>query len=590
MGAFLLAKQHNPGFALMPALKVFETMGLSSPHEFTIGGWKLWSWKKIRSAKDHFIIDGKAILVCSGTPIFKGAHNLTESLELIMHDLQNDSFDYNNIRGSYGLIYSSDGKEIKILTDQAGIWNIYFDNEKEIISSSFLAIIFGLKNKISLNKFAATEVITSGRLIGPDTLFNEISRLEISLMDTIGEVKVVRDENLQNFPATTPSTIFAETVNEQITAIDNYFSDIKNFGNNYGVDSGLTAGHDSRMMLIEIKKYFKNFQIHSFWRKSKDLELTIAEKVAEKAGVSLRVVEGKHHFDKTSEQLEDTLKKSLFFYDGHIRMHCFLMEDYHTIEHRTAILGEKKLGINGIGGEQYRNEWHMELPAWTLKYFTRYALAYHLSGECFTDKKYEHEYFEYLETKLLKKLGLRPGTKKLSKKYIQKYYNEVYVTSLMGVRTNAENVLGHFITPFIDRQLTRTAYRSLAHHGISFNFQQAMIRKMDPQLASVQSGYGYSFADGEPFKKKLKYLVKEFTPTRIYQKKLNKKFEAAGNKDFHRLVEKYPVFGESVQFIQQYRLPVDEKIITSRPDIMPVYLSLAYFLYYLSKQDRLIIQ
>jgi hypothetical protein len=298
-------------------------------------------------------------------------------------------------------------------------------------------------------------------------------------------------------------------------------------------------------------------------------------------------VEGKHHFDKTNDQLEDTLKKSLYFYDGHIRMHCFLMEDYHTIEHRTAILGDKKLGINGIGGEQYRNEWHMESPAWGLKYFTKYALARNLSGESFTDKKKEDAYFEYLQTKLLKKLRLAPGTKRLSKKYIQKYYNEIYVASLMGVRTNAENILGHFITPFIDRQLTRVAYRSLPHHGISFDFQQAMIRKMDPELASVQSGYGYSFSQGEPFKKKLKYLLKEITPARLYQRKLNKKATAIGDKDFHQLISKYPVFKESVQFIQQLQFPVDKKTITSRPDIMPVYVSLAYFLHYLAKQDRL---
>jgi hypothetical protein len=73
----------------------------------------------------------------------------------------------------------------------------------------------------------------------------------------------------------------------------------------------------------------------------------------------------------------------------------------------------------------------------------------------------------------------------------------------------------------------------------------------------------------------------------MYQQKLNKKFNAAGNKDFHELTKRYPVFRESVQFIQQVQLPIDEKIITSRPDIMPVYLSLAYFLHYLSKQDRL---
>ena len=125
-----------------------------------------------------------------------------------MNDLQKGSFNYNNIRGSYGLIWSPDGNEINILTDQAGIWNIYFDQQVQLISSSFLAVVFGLKQKVTLNKLAATEVMTSGRLIGPDTLFNEISRLEISLTDKIGEVKVITDKALQDFPDLTSSAIF----------------------------------------------------------------------------------------------------------------------------------------------------------------------------------------------------------------------------------------------------------------------------------------------------------------------------------------------------------------------------------------------
>ena len=586
MGAFLLANKQHPGFAEHEALKVFERMGLPSPEEFSVGNWKLWSWKKIRSSESHYVRNGAALMVCAGTPVYKHAPNITESLNHILLDLQAGTFSYNNIRGTYSLVYSPDGNSIRFLTDQAGIANIYYDKEAGIISSSFLAVVFGLKQPLTLNRMAATEVITCGRLIGPDTLFNEIVRLEISLTDRIGNVDIINDKEMQGFPENGTSG-FQQSVDEQIAAIDSYFNDISNFGNHYGVDSGLTAGHDSRMLLIEGRKYFSNFQVHSFWRKAKDLELTIAEQVAQKAGMHLRVVEGKHQLDKTEEQLKETLQKSLYFYDGHIRMHCFLMEDYHTVEHRTEILGDKQLGMNGIGGEQYRNEWHMEMPAWSMDYFVRYALTYHLSGRCFTSNSFEKEYFKYLGGKLLRKLGLKPGTGSLAKKYIQKYYNEIYVASLMGVRTNAENALGHFVTPFIDRQLTRSSYKALRHHGISFAFQQAMIRKMDPSLASVKSGYGYSFTDGEPVKKKLKYLLKEFTPASVYQNKLDKKFESAGNKDFRDYLDKYRIFADSVQFIRRFELPLNEHIFTSRPDIMPVYLSLAYFLFYLSGEGRL---
>ena len=97
----------------------------------------------------------------------------------------------------------------------------------------------------------------------------------------------------------------------------------------------------------------------------------------------------------------------------------------------------------------------------------------------------------------------------------------------------------------------------------------------------------FEILDGEPVKKKLKYLLKEFTPASVYQNKLDKKFESAGNKDFRDYLDKYRIFADSVQFIRSFELPLNEHIFTSRPDIMPVYLSLAYFLFYLSGEGRL---
>lgn len=586
MGSLLLFKNHSSGVAINKSISLFEEIGLKNPHTFKIGNWQIWSWGKILSDEPHFIKKDKAILICTGTPIYRNSNNLGNSLDLILNDFQQHTFDYKSIRGTYSILYSPDGNELKIYTDQAGISNLYFDSDERVISTSFLAVIYGLERTVSLNKFAATEVITSGRQIGPDTLFNEINRLEISLRNRIGDIEVMVDKNLLDFPPEQKQS-FSDSVNEQVNEIEKYFNEIRNFGNYYGVDSGLTAGHDSRMILIELKKYFKNFQVHSFWRKSKDLELSVAGKLAEKSGVSLKIVEGKYQLEKTEAQLEETLYKSLHFYDGHIRMHCFLMEDYHTIDHRVKILGDKKLGMNGIGGEQYRNEWHIEQPSWSTNYFVKYALAYHISGKSFTDSAYENAYFQYLKNKLFNKLGLDAKKNRVSKKYIKKYYNEIYVASLLGIRTHAENVLGHFTTPFVDRQLTRTSYRSLPHQGISYGFQQAMIRVMDPVLASVTSGYGYSFTHGEPLKNKIKYLVKEFTPASFYQKKLDKKACNAGNHDFKTYLNKYPLLANAVQCLREYKIPVSENIITTRPDIMPVYLSLAYFLYYLQQKERL---
>ena len=288
----------------------------------------------------------------------------------------------------------------------------------------------------------------------------------------------------------------------------------------------------------------------------------------------------------STEAMEHNLEEALLYYDGHVRMHCFYTEAYNTREHRLEILRNKRLGLNGVGGEQYRNEWHMESSSWSIEYFVRYFLCYHLSGRCFTDSEAEEAYFNYLEEKLRHRLGIDKGSKRISRLQVQRYLNEAYVASLMGARTNAENKIAHFLTPFIDRQLTRYSYEGLPFHGLSFQFQQAMLREINPELASVVSGYGYDFMRGEPLKERLKYLIKECTPKEVYQRKLEKSFWSYGNKDFQQFLKQFPVIERSVEELRAFNLPVDEYKVTSRPDLMPVYISLAYFISYLKKHVR----
>jgi len=313
----------------------------------------------------------------------------------------------------------------------------------------------------------------------------------------------------------------------------------------------------------------------------------VAKKVALKAKVNLQIVPANFHMDMNNDQMSDNLFKALMFYDGHIRMHCFLTEEYNTAGHRKKILGNMRLGINGIGGEQYRNEEHMESPSWSLRYFVKYFIGYHIGGRSFTNKKFEEEYFKYIKSKLLVRLSLDKHKRRISRINVKKYLNELYVTSLMSVRTNAENQLSFYLTPYTDRQVTVSSYSAIPHLGISFRFQQEMIRKLDPDLAAVMSGYGYAFSEGEPLRVKIKYILKEITPAFIYQRKLDQVYDQKGNEDFRKFIDKFPIISEAVNTLRKLDIPLDEYRITSRPDLMPVYISMGYLIYFLQQKGKI---
>lgn len=582
--AFLIVEKTSNSIDFTKALNTFVEIGLKDSTEFDFGSKKVWIFKKQLVKEDQYISENNTFLLSSGTPIYKKSKNLTESLKLILNDLKKGVFNYENVRGNFTLLFSKDGIDLELLVDHSGISNVYFDKSESIISSSFLAVVNGIKAKLNLNILSITEVLTTGRLIGPDTLINEIYRFEFNECTKISNINIVIDSDLLTFPEQNKIS-FNESVNNQISYINSFFEDVKNFANSYGVDSGLTGGHDSRMILIFMKKYFSNFQIHSFWRKNKDKDIVIAEEIAHVVKKELFVYPVKHHMNFSEEEMEENLKNSFLFYDGHIRMHCFLTEAYNTAQHRIELLKDKRICMNGVGGEQYRNEFHIQSSKLKLEYFVKHYLGYNISGKCHTNAKSEKLYFDHLIKKISKKINIK--NENIDRKNVQKYYNELYVSSLMGVKTNVESNLTYSIAPFVDRKLTKLSYNSLSNHGISYKFQQEMIRRLDSELASVNTEYNYTFTEGEPFLNKFKYFLKAVIPDKIYLKKADKLNKRRGNSNFLEMLKKFPILKESVNDLRSYNLKINELMLTSKPDLMPVYLSMAYFVHKMKNDSKI---
>lgn len=586
MSAFVLVAKE---FFIKTDVQIVKTLtdkGYSVVRRFEINDWIVIQTDKILSSEIHYRLLKNRYFFITGTPIYKGTDSLSKSIDKIANDIIENQFNFNNIRGSFTILYQDEAGNFCFMTDQSGIHNLYYSTNFKVFSNLFLAVINAIPGKLTLNKYAIAEILLSGRQIGPDTIFNEIRKYEVFTDIHLGSARVIYNKSLLEIEKDANPNL-AETVNNQISVLDSYFEDIKYFSDYYGLDTGITGGHDSRMLLALIQKHLKRYSVHSYWRKIEDIELATAKKVAMTAEVDLKIVPVQHYLDMSNEQLSQNMKEAVLYYDGHIRMHCFLIEEYNTLKHRTDILGDMRLGMNGIGGEQYRNEEHMESHRWSLEYFIHFFIGYHIGGRSFTELQFENDFFTYMKNKLTARLNLSNGTKYISRLEVKKYMNEVYVTSLMSSRTNAENQLAHFISPYTDRQVTKASYQALPHLGISFYFQQEMIRRMNTDLASVQSGYGYNFIEGEPLSKKLKYLLKEIMPKNTYQNKLDKTYAKKGNEEFVKLLDKFEIVNDSVNLLRSLKIPMNEYSLTCRPDLMPVYISMGYFLKYLTDNHKI---
>lgn len=570
MGAFFLHKK-NATFPEDSVKNVFKEKGFSNSFYLDSYEWRLIYYSKQLSSTPQIYCDESYWLVICGTLIYR-SENSTNCGKKLLDDLINESLDKNELLGSFAFLYFSPQNGLEVFGDAANIQNIYFDSEKSFWSSSFLAVQTALK-KVSINKMAALENIVTGNVIGPDTLINEINRLEPfnSHREKNLRIQVIAQKKFNGYFRGS----FNEAVKYQLEVLEEYFTQASLFANEQGIDSGLTSGFDSRLLLALVDKYWDNYQIHGHYRKLKDHELKISEQVAKTIGLTLNQVPVKHPLDMNSTELQSQMRKAYFFCDGLIRMHGYWTEEYNTGEHRKRVLGNKRLGISGIGGEQYRNMENLLLIPHSWRNFIKYHTALFLSGSCFKTKKVENDFIDYISTKAAKKIFLT-NRDRVTTLEIKRYWNEVFIPARLGGRNNAENQVSHFLSPFSEHKVSIAAYEIIPYLGISNRFQMKMIDYLNPILAAAPSDYGYKFNSKIPLNYQIKSLVKSILPDFIKLKKIDYFTHNSQVSEWHAFSSQHNILKKYLTLVEDLELPIHLDKIILRPDLMPLVIQLGY--------------
>jgi len=569
MGAFFLYKK-NSNIDLDSVKKIFLEKGFKNPNIFDFKSYTLLLYKKILLNEKNYFIEGNNAIYTIGTVVYKGK-NYKQSIISIFHDFIENKLNPDELIGSFCIIIKF-SDEIKYFIDRAGVQNIYYNENQTVISSSFLAVIYSSKEKMYLNKSAALEVLATGCLIGPDTLIKEISRLEISNPLNFKSIKFA-PLPMNKIPDLSKKE-YNKCLKDQIDYLNGYFESIKPFANSFGLIIGITGGFDSRLLLILALRHNKNISCYTSWRKVKDKDITIAEEVCKKTSLKLIIEPAIHPLDMTQDEMLNTLNDAFLFCDGHIRSQSYWTEQYNTRNHREKININKNIGLNGIGGEQYRNNERMVMPKWNFKNWIKYELILKNSGKSFTTKKDLNLLIKYIRNKIEKKL-------KIQKKYIdhldvKRYYNEIFNLSNRSTRLNMENQISFYLAPFTEYNVALKAYRIIHQLGVSLKYESDMIKLLNPVLAEIDSRYGFNFLKGEPFWMKSQSFIKEMLPGSLYHYLAEKK--KRDKNTFHIQYEKkFPFIKELTEEVIKLNLPLDINILKHTPSGYLI-ASMGYFL------------
>lgn len=571
MGAFFLYRDGS-NIDLNSVRSCFLQKGFSRSIERVFGSYKLLLYQKTKLKVDNFIEGKDEALYAVGTVVYK-SNDYRQSLQRLLADFARGNMEPDQLIGSFFILIRLKNRYHYVM-DRAGIQNVFVSENCKVISSSFLAALYAFQGSVHINFLAVTEILCTGSLIGPDTIIKEINRFSNQNPPVLDGL-LPADQILRKNPSFCQGK-FHHCVQQQIDLLDHYYVSIKELGEKYGVLSGITGGLDSRVLLILIRKYFSDFQFFSTWRKVKDRQSLNAGKVCEKAGLEMASIPFTPALEMDEEKAHKTLEQSMLFMDGQIRANHYWTEEINTRSYREVLLGEKGIYLNGVGGEQYRNEERMVLPRWNVKNWITYELIYRYSGNCFRSKFYQRQLVEYISGKIKKCLGGLSDFKYIDHLGVKRYLNEVYIPANRTLRTNAENQIAFCLSPFTDSNLSFRAYDIIPQLGLSQKFETAMIVKLDPLIASVKTDYGYNLIKGEPLYRRWMTLIKECTPFGLYYRLY--RWRKSSSRFYQKYEARFPFVKENSKVLENLDLGLNLDIIKTSSLLSPLMISLGYFL------------
>lgn len=581
MGNFALISKSNKAAQQRVKNYYHDVLGKNAV-EKDAGNFQLIYCDKSFLNDAHFLEDQNGFICFSGSPIFRNTETVEASVQEIYAALQSDKFDADKIRGSYAFVYVNKGK-LFLGHDAIKVANIYCDETLQVISNSFVVTYLAIDSEVTINKNAAAELCMFGHLTGSDTFFSEINKLH---HDTDKKnlpfewiTKPVKDRDVSSLATK------SEEVDRQLNVLDTFFNDVAGFLNHYGANLGTSDGHDSRLLAGFFNKKIKRSDFYTFWRKKETREIRISRAVAEASNKQIRMLEGKDIYDMTETEARATFEGAFYLFDGQPRLHCYFFEDFNTVSFVRKLSEKNLVSVNGMGGEEYRNNQHQLFQKIERnKFFDREIIDQVIPG--MVNDIQRRNTISYLRKKFDKELklnGLEDGSAFYNRKQLHFFFNEFQNNAYRLNRTNGENQFVMQVPPYLDSQVVLNAYHSMRYHGISYWFQQEMLRRNDKQLAQVGTVSGYTYEQGEPAKDRIKYVLKNLIPGKWIADSKAKKLN---DKSGYRLMEKFPFISGYLENVKQLQLDIDIEKLFLHPERWPVILSLGFALHKLDALNK----
>lgn len=540
MGAFFLYNR-NAVLDIESVKIIFQKKGFSSPRHFELGSSSLLLYQKQLINETNYIEGDGCVLFIIGTVIYKGG-NYTETKASLLMDFQNGSVDRDALQGNYCLLFYNQ-TSVTLLNDAMNVQHLFTNKAQQFITSSFLAAMAAVPGKLCLNRMACLEKLTTGYIVGEETLFEQIQHITKAMQNSskVGIWRFLTWDAIR-LPKAFDYSGFQDSAARQVSAIKEYLRGIQALAAQYKPEIGLSGGYDSRLLYAGTLRVWPfKIAVHTHATEGvsiHDQEKEIVKQMAKAKGSPLKVIPTKNMDAYNDTEIEEILKDGLYFFDGRCAYNMGAFSPVYTRKYKMSIVGDCRLTLNGLGGEMYRNYYMVARP------FIHYKewMKAHVYSQCiemvFRNQEDFSKMHQYICGKMERELGIS-WRGWVSNFNLRRYYSELRMPDCDALNCNAHNQIAFYLTPFIERELLEQAYCGVRYIGISGEYQAEIIRQVDEELVTFPSHYGFNFSGHEPLKYKLYMFIRGWLPDVIWNARVRfvtKRRKEARNLEYFRVV------------------------------------------------------
>ncbi|MCX6842135.1 MAG: hypothetical protein NTX53_07645 [candidate division WOR-3 bacterium] len=479
-----------------------------------------------------------------------------------LDDFAGDSVDDSELVGSFCAIVF-DGSRVRLQTDTAGLCHVFSNREGTVISNSLQAVLSADGRRHTLNRDALLEQLLTGSIAGPDTLFTDIVLLtqdkQRSFRSPTAGFSVADSTAVRNEPC---RESFSECVEHQLAVLRKYFDRIRALSEELGTSLGISGGYDSRLLLLLAKEAGLPIFAHTFSSPAHEQEQTVAEELTRYAGVPLSAIPIRTWMHLNDQRLRANMDDALFYWDGRTNMTMGGFNDVNTRAVRIKAMGSAGLGLNGLGGELYRNREHLKSGSLDFGQWFRYLVMGPDCTAAIRDRESTAAVVDRLGRKYARLMGMRQ-LKSIDRYVARRWYRDVWLPYSAGPRLSAENQLSFALMPFADRTVSSEALCATPLIGTGGAFEAAMIRALDRGAAGITSNYGHAF-DHVSLRTRLSDGVKSWVPLgpklRFHMKKA---VSSVSTQYLGNTREPPPGVQEGLRVLKEINLPVNWDVLLS---------------------------